>query len=72
MTKTAVPSSARDRLIRLPEVLQLIPVSRSAFYAGMKLGIYPKPKRIGKRTVAWSEAEAQACIAEMNRSTAFA
>lgn len=71
MTKTAAPST-RDRLIRLPEVLELIPVSRSAFYAGMKLGIYPSPKRIGKRTVAWREAEITNCIEKMNSNTAFA
>lgn len=71
MTKTAAPS-ARDRLLRLPEVLQVIPVSKSAFYAGIKLGIYPKPTRIGKRTVAWREAGIMACIEEMNRNTAFA
>ncbi len=71
MTKTAAPAT-RDRLIRLPEVLELIPVSRSAFYAGMKLGIYPKPKRIGKRTVAWREAEITDCIERMNSNTAFA
>lgn len=65
MTKTAAPS-ARDRLLRLPEVLQVIPVSRSGFYEGMKLGIYPKPKRIGKRTVAWRENEINACIDAMN------
>jgi len=69
MTKTAARS---DRLLRLPEVLQVIPVSKSAFYAGIKLGIYPKPTRIGKRTVAWREAGITACIEEMNKNTAFA
>lgn len=38
----------------------------------MKLGIYPKPKRIGKRTVAWREAEITACIEKMNSNTEFA
>ncbi|MCV2367687.1 helix-turn-helix transcriptional regulator [Roseateles oligotrophus] len=40
-------------LLRINDVLQLIPVSRSSFYSGMQTGLYPKPVRIGKRTVAW-------------------
>lgn len=38
----------------------------------MKLGIYPSPRRIGKRTVAWREAEITNCIEKMNSNTAFA
>ena len=41
------------RLLRLPQVLQYFPVSRSAWWAGVKQGRYPEPLRIGPRCVAW-------------------
>lgn len=40
-------------LLRLPQVLALIPVSRSAWWAGCKSGRYPKPVKLGPRTTAW-------------------
>lgn len=44
---------AIDRLLRLPEVLRLVSVSRSAWWSGISIGIYPRPVRIGVRSVAW-------------------
>ncbi len=43
----------RDGLIRLKEVLKLIPVCRATWYKGIKSGIYPKPVKLGKRTAAY-------------------
>ena len=42
-----------DVLIRLPAVLQIIPVSRSKFYKEIKRGTYPKPQKIGQRISVW-------------------
>lgn len=44
---------AVDILIRLPAVLQIIPVSRSKFYQEIKKGNYPGPQKIGKRIAVW-------------------
>jgi prophage regulatory protein len=44
---------APGRLLRLKEVLQVIPISRSAFYAGIKAGRFPPPVKLGERTSAW-------------------
>ena len=41
------------RLLRLKEVLQIIPVSKSSFYQGIKTGKYPPPVKLGERTSAW-------------------
>ena len=51
------------RLLKLPEVLSIIPVSRSTWYDGVKSGLYPKAARISKRGVAWSEADILALAA---------
>lgn len=43
------------RRIRLRQVLDIYPVSRSTWYSGIKAGIYPKGERISRRAVAWHE-----------------
>ncbi|MBT0664524.1 AlpA family phage regulatory protein [Geobacter pelophilus] len=46
--------STTDRLIRLNEVLERIPVSRSTWWAGVKSGRFPAPVRnLGPRIAAW-------------------
>jgi prophage regulatory protein len=51
-----------DRLIRLREILGLIPVSKTAWYNGVKAGRYPQPIHLGPRTVAWRLSEIEALI----------
>lgn len=49
-----------DALVRIGKIVGqdgLIPISRSAFYQGIKDGIYPKPVRLGKRTSVWRMSE---------------
>jgi predicted DNA-binding transcriptional regulator AlpA len=45
------------RRLRLRQVLDIYPVSRSTWYAGIKDGIYPKGERISVRAVAWHEED---------------
>lgn len=39
--------------LRLPQVLEVIPVSKATWYNGVKAGTYPAPVNIGPHTVAW-------------------
>lgn len=64
---SATVKSKRSILLRIQEVLERLPISRSSLYAGMQTGLYPQPVRIGKRTVAWREEDIEACIAAMNK-----
>ena len=57
-----IPNNA---LLRLPQVLALIPVSRSAWWAGCKSGRYPKPVKLGPRTTAWRAAEIAALLEKL-------
>lgn len=41
------------RLYRLPQVLERIPVSRSAWYAGIKSGRYPHGTNLAPHTTVW-------------------
>lgn len=48
--------------LRLPEVLRLIPVSKSTWWAGIKKGRFPKPVKLGARISAWRVQDIQACL----------
>lgn len=48
---TSKSSAATDRLIRLPEVLQILPIAKSTFYQGVGTR-YPRPIKLG-RVSAW-------------------
>ena len=48
--------------IRIRTVLQIIPVSRSAWYLGVQRGQYPKPIKLGPRAAAWRVEDIRALI----------
>ena len=50
-------SITEESLLRLPEVLKLIPVAKSTWWAGCKSGKFPRPVKIGARTSAWRGAD---------------
>ena len=52
--KYAIPKGLPDNsFLRLPQVLSLIPVGKSTWWAGCKDGRFPKPVKLGQRTTAW-------------------
>ena len=49
--------------LRLPQVLRLFPVSRSTWWAGVRIGRYPQPTRaLGARITAWRVEDIRALI----------
>ena len=54
--------------LRLPQVLALIPISRSAWWAGCKSGRYPKPIKLGLRTTVWKTADILALVESLSKS----
>lgn len=49
-------------LLRLAQVLQLVPVSRSTWWAGVRSGRYPQPVKLGERATAWKADDIRALI----------
>ena len=47
----------RDPLLPLGDVLSRLRISKSNWYAGMSRGEYPRPLRIGTRTVRWRQSD---------------
>ena len=52
------------KLLRLPEVLGCVGLSRSTVYQMIKAKEFPRQVRLGARAVAWDSAQVQAWIAE--------
>jgi len=52
-------------LIRLPQVQEIYPKSKSSIYAEMAKGTFPKSVPIGPRAVAWNLEEVQAKVNEI-------
>lgn len=60
MTSNALPETG---FVRLPVILTVFPVSRSAWWAGVKSGKYPQAVKLSERTTAWRAEEIRALIA---------
>lgn len=53
-----------DRLLRAKQVLQIVPLSKSAWYAGVADGRYPKPICLGPRSRAWRLSDILRLVSE--------
>jgi predicted DNA-binding transcriptional regulator AlpA len=56
-TKYPAPS-----FLRLRQVLVIIPVSKSTWWAGCKTGRFPKPVKLSPRTTAWRAEDIAALV----------
>ncbi len=49
-----------------PPIPALIPVSRTAWLSGCDSGIYPKPVKLGERTIAWRVQDIKEIIQKLS------
>jgi len=61
-TITTLPETG---FVRLSQVLKFIPVSKTAFYNGIREGRYPKPIKLSERSSAWTVQSIRKLIAEL-------
>lgn len=54
--------NSADRLLRLKEVLERIPVGKSTWWQGVRDGRFPQPIKLGPRTTCWRETDINALI----------
>ncbi len=50
----------RRGFLRLPQVLEIIPISKSSWWKGIKEGRFPKPVKLSERTSAWLRTDIDA------------
>tara|TARA_B100001063_G_scaffold242251_1_gene270573 strand:+ start:1879 stop:2133 length:255 start_codon:yes stop_codon:yes gene_type:complete len=51
------------KIVRRPEVLELLQISRSNLYKKIEQGLWPKPIQLGARAVAWLSNENEQVLA---------
>ena len=52
--------------LRLADVLKFVPVCRTAWYNGVKSGLYPHPVALGKRARGYRVSDVRALIDRLN------
>ena len=62
--RNEVKSERLDRILRMPDVVKAVGVSRSSIYVWTQNGAFPPCLRIGVRAIGWRESEIQKYIAD--------
>ena len=57
--------------VRLPQILSVIPVCKSSWWAGVKSGRYPKPVKLSPRRTAWKAEDIHALIKQLSEQAAI-
>ena len=55
-TLERIQAARKERLLRLKEVLHRVGYKRSRFLDLVRMGVFPKPVKLGPRAVAWPES----------------
>jgi prophage regulatory protein len=63
-----IPMNNFEKLYRVKDLLTQIRMSRSSIWAGVKAGTFPKPIRIGSRSVAWTQQQLDDWLASRKAS----
>jgi predicted DNA-binding transcriptional regulator AlpA len=62
MQKYSRPVLPEAGFMRLPQILAIIPISRSAWWEGIKRGKYPRGVKLGAKTTVWRVEDIQALL----------
>lgn len=46
-----------ERMLRMPAVLELVPLDKATIYRKIAAGEFPKPVRLGGNSVVWMESD---------------
>ena len=64
------PQIPETGFLRLPKILELIPVSRASWWLGVKNGRYPPGVKIGARTTGWRVSDIRDLIERLSDNEA--
>lgn len=67
MTSNAHPigSLPESGFVRLPTILQILPISKSTWWNGVNEGRFPQPVKLGPRTTAWPVEQVRKLINDL-------
>jgi prophage regulatory protein len=58
-----------DALVRLPQVLSVLPIGRTTWFDGVKAGRFPKPCKRGRSTF-WKAGDVRRVLTEISQGAA--
>ena len=65
--QSSIPSIG---FLRLPQILAIIPISKSAWREGCRTGRFPRPVKLGPRTTVWRAEDIAAFIESLGTQEA--
>ena len=57
--------------LRLSQILNIIPISKRAWWEGCRSGLYPKPMKLGPRTTAWRVEDIRELMERINKESLY-
>lgn len=54
--------------VRLPQILAVIPVGRTSWWAGVKSGHFPKPVKLSANCTAWKAEDIRELIKKLSEN----
>ena len=57
--------------LRLSQILNIIPISKSAWWEGCRSGLYPNPVKLGPRTTAWRVEDIRELMERINKESLY-
>ena len=60
-----IETMTEDKLLRLSQIIpDILPISKTSWWNGVKSGIYPQPVKLGPRTTAWRESDVMRIVSK--------
>jgi predicted DNA-binding transcriptional regulator AlpA len=54
-----------DKLLRINQIIpDILPISKTSWWNGVKSGLYPQPIKLGPRTTAWRESDVMKIVSQ--------
>jgi predicted DNA-binding transcriptional regulator AlpA len=67
---TMYPLLPETGFIRLANILRIIPIGKTTWWAGVKSGRFPEAIKLGERTTAWRVEDIRELIESRNQQSA--
>ena len=65
ITASTRPSIMGERYIREREIIQILPISRATWWAGVKSGKFPAGIKLSPRVTVWRASDIEALMANL-------
>lgn len=56
----------QEGFVRLPQVLHVLGIGKTSFWAGIKTGRFPSPVKLGPRTTVWKVKDIRELISRLS------